>query len=471
MAALRRKIRAPDPSRMMRISGYFLLVGILIGITLGVYALFNPHFFLTFLNISEYEATSFFLAIYLPTLVIIVGVGYVFATRSSLNSPNMRHTSVLTTLIVLCLSLASLSIFNVLAVLGGVIALAAVILAQAQPSFKVLWKREACFFVQTGSMLIVSASTLFLLMLAISKLLQTYSAGVYQFNYSYPLVLIVIAVLSALTFVATPRMGLQGSKVGLCGVLAFAVGAASFVSATQNDYVYSSLAVYQGLFLLGAGVVITLTGALAYFKLSLSGELLPSTLNPSFTYKGRHCPHCGASWADPNQHICLNCRQSLYSEQAVSFCPHCGRLVQKNANNCPHCGADVTSLPVHISVETPREKGLFSRILDSFELTMKEFVMILVLWVLFNFLSYISYVRTEATNFGYTLISHYGVPLEWLEIIAAGTDVQTRNGGYGRVYELLGFGIVWAPLILDLTIYFLLAFFIVYGTVKLRSKR
>ncbi len=146
-------------------------------------------------------------------------------------------------------------------------------------------------------------------------------------------------------------------------------------------------------------------------------------------------------------------------------------MVQKNVNNCPHCGADVTSLPVHISVETPREKGLFSRILDSFELTMKEFVMILVLWVLFNFLSYISYIRTEATNLGYTLISHYGVPLEWLEVIAAGTDFQARNGGYERLFDLQGIGIAWAPLILDLTIYFLLAFFMVYGAVKLRLKR
>jgi len=248
------------------------------------------------------------------------------------------------------------------------------------------------------------------------------------------------------------------------------VGVSSFVAAAQNDYVYSSPAVYQGLFLLGVGVVTTLAGALAYFRLSLSGELLPSTLNPSFVYKGRHCPHCGASWTDPNQNLCSNCRQSLYSEQIISFCPHCGRLLQKNSNNCPHCGADVTGLPVHISVETPQKKGLLSRILDSFELTMKEFVVILVLWVLFNFLSYLSYIRTELTNFNYTLISHYGVPLEWLEVIAVGTDVPTRNGGSARQYVQQGVGIAWAPLILDLTIYLLLAFFIVYGATKLRSK-
>ena len=183
-----------DSSRLMRIGGYVLLFGILIGITLGVYALFNPRFFLIFLNMSEYEAPSFFLAVYLPSLVLIVGVGYVFATKSELNNLSNRRAAVLCMLVIVCLTFASFSIFNALAVVGGVIALAAVILAQTQPSFKVLWKREASFLVETGSMLVVSASMVFLLMLVISRFLRTYSAGVYVVSNSYPYVLLVIAV-------------------------------------------------------------------------------------------------------------------------------------------------------------------------------------------------------------------------------------------------------------------------------------
>lgn len=469
---LQKENGSQDALKVMRAGGYALLVGILIGTTLGVYALFNPHFFLVFLNISEYEASSFFLGMYLPSLVVIAGVGYIFATRSRLDNLSMRRSGVLCALVVLCLTLASLSIFNVLAVLGGILALAAVVVAQTQPSFKVLWKREACFLVGTGSMLIMSASTLFLSMLIISRLLQTYSAGVFQVSYSYPYILLVIAILSLLTFVVTPLIGLRGSKAGVCGVLAFAVSTASLIAATQNDYVYSNPSVYQGLFLLGVGVLMTFAGALIYVKLSLSGELLSSSLNPSFVYKGDHCPHCGASWKDPNQNVCPNCRQSLYAEQATSFCPHCGRLVHQNSKNCPHCGEDVTTLPVHISVKTSRERGLFSRMLDSFELSVKEFVLVLILLLLFNFVAYLSYVRTETTNLGYTIISHYGIPLEWLQIILSGTSRPARHGeGIVVQYGLQGVGIAWAPFILDLTFYFLLAFAMVYGTVKLRSRK
>jgi hypothetical protein len=472
MVMVQKEDWARDALKVMRVGGYALLAGILIGISFGVYALFNPHFFLAFFNISKYEATSLFLGMYLPSLVVIVGVGYMFATKSRLGSLSMRRTGVLCALVVLCLTLASLSIFNALAVFGGILALAAVVHAQTQPSFKVLWKREACFLVEIGSMLIVSASTFFLLMLALSKTLQTYSAGVYQVSYSYPYVLLGIAVLSSLTFVVTPLIGLRGSRTGVCGVLAFAVGVASFVAATQNDYVYSNPSVYQGFFLLGVGVAMTFAGALTYVKLSLSGELLPSPLNSSFVYKGGHCPHCGASWEDPNQHICSNCRQSLYSEQVISFCPHCGRLVQQDAKKCPHCGEDVTTLPVHVSVKTSKGKGLFSRILDSLGLSLKEFVLILILLVLFNFVSYLGYVRTEATNQGLTIISHYGVPLEWLQMISIGTSTPARSGrGTIIQYGLEGVGVAWAPLILDLTLYFLLAFAIVYGIARLRSKK
>ena len=462
-----------DSSRLMRIGGYVLLFGILIGITLGVYALFNPRFFLIFLNMSEYEAPSFFLAVYLPSLVLIVGVGYVFATKSELNNLSNRRAAVLCMLVIVCLTFASFSIFNALAVVGGVIALAAVILAQTQPSFKVLWKREASFLVETGSMLVVSASMVFLLMLVISRFLRTYSAGVYVVSNSYPYVLLVIAVLSFLTFAVTPFVGLHGSKTGLIGIIAFGTSVSSFVAAIQNEYVFSNLAMYQGLSLLGVGTAMTLAGALVYFRLSLSGEISSQSLKPAFTYKGRHCPHCGSSWGDPSQHVCPDCSQNLYSEQSISFCPHCGRLVHQVARNCPHCGEDVASLPVHISLKSSKRKRLFSRILDSFDLSMKEFIFVLVLLVLFNFLAYISYVRVESPTVvvaGSRIQINYGIPLEWLQFIQVWNRRAARVPGQTEFFTTMeGVEVNWATLTLDLTMYLLLAFAIVYGITKLRS--
>ncbi len=464
-----------DSSRLMRIGGYVLLFGILIGITLGVYALFNPRFFLIFLNISEYEAPSFFLAVYLPSLVLIVGVGYVFATKSELKNLSNRRAAVLCMLVIVCLTFASFSIFNALAVVGGVIALAAVILSQTQPSFKVLWKREASFLVETGSMLVVSASMLFLLMLVISRFLRTYSAGVYAVSNSYPYVLLVIAALSLLTFAVTPFVGLHGSKTGLIGIVAFGTSVSSFVAAIQNEYVLSNLAMYQGLSLLGVGTAMTLAGALVYFKLSLSGEISSQSLKPTFTYKGRHCPHCGSSWGDPSQRVCLNCSQNLYSEQSISFCPHCGRLNQQEAKNCPHCGEDVTSLPVHISLKSSKQRRLFSRILDSLELSLKQFIMILILLILFNFTAYLSYVRVESdlpVQAGSKTIRYYGVPLEWFQLVLVWAKAPSPQPGVTRLYStFMALGVNWATLILDLTLYFLLAFAIVYGVGRLRSRK
>jgi hypothetical protein len=465
-----------DVSRLMRIGGYILLVGILTGITLGMYALFNPRFFLVFLSISEYEAPSFFLGMYLPGLVLIVGVGYVFATRSELSNLGTRRAAVLCTIVVLCLTLASLSVFNILTMVGGVIALAAVVLAQTQPSFKVLWKKEASFLVETGSMLIVSASTLFLLMLVISKFLRTYSAGVYVIGNSYPFVLLAVSIMSFLTFAVTPFLGLRGSKTGLIGILAFATSVSSFVVAIQNEYVYTNPAIYQGLFLLVAGVAMVFAGGLVYLKLSLSGELLNASLNPSFMYKGRHCPHCGASWKDPSQHVCSDCNQNLYSEQSTSFCPQCGRLIHLAAKTCPHCSEDVTSLPVHISLEPFKEKrGLFQRILGSFELTVKEFITIVLLFIIFNFVAYISYVRVESPIVlmnGSLTSRYFGFPLEWLQIVAVWESMPASPSG-GDIWYLSfqRTSINYATLILDLTIYFLLAFALVYGIAKLRSRK
>ena len=459
----------------MRIGGYVLLAGILIGITLGVYSIFNPRFFLVFLNISEYEAPSFFLGMYLPGLVVIVVVGYVFASRSEPGVLKTRRAAVLCTLVVLCLTFASLSVFNTLAVVGGVIVLVSVVLAQTQPSFKVLWKREAGFFVEIGSMLIMSASMLFLLMLIISRFLRTYSPGVYSVSSNYPYVLMAIAAMSFLTFALTPFLGLKGSKTGLIAVLALVSSMSSSIAAIQNEYVYSNPAIYQGLLLLGIGVTMALIGGVAYLKLSLSGELLNASSDTSFTYKGRHCPYCGVEWKDTRQHVCSNCNQNLYSEQRRAFCPHCGRLVHFFSGKCAHCGEDVSCLPMHITLKPLKEKkGLFGRILDSLDLSTKQFIAIVILVILFNFASYVSYVRIASPILimaGSRSIRNYGVPLEWLQIIDVWASRQSRTPGLREWYSTFErVAVNYATLIMDLAIYFLLAFTIVYGFSKLRSK-
>jgi hypothetical protein len=459
----------------MRVGGYVLLVGILTGITLGVYSLFTPSFFLIFLNISEYEASSFFLGMYLPGLVVIVGVGYVFASRSELGVLKTRRAAALCTLVVLCLTFASLSVFNILAVVGGVIALVSVVLAQTQPSFKVLWKREAGFFVEIGSMLIMSASMLFLLMLIISRFLRTYSAGVYSVGANYPYVLVAIAGLSFMTFALTSFLGLKGSKTGLIAILALVSSMSSSIMAIQNEYVYSNPAVCQGFLLLGVGVAMTFMGGVVYIKLALSGELLNESLDPSFTYKGHHCPYCGVEWKDAYQHVCSNCKQNLYSEQRRSFCPYCGRLIHVFSGKCAHCGEDVSNLPMHITLNPLKEtKSLFGRILDSLDLSLKQFIAIIILVVLFNFVSYLTYVRVTSpivVMAGDRSTRNYGVPLEWLQIIDVWLSRPARIPGVREWYSsFMGVAVNYSALILDLAIYFLLASTIVYGFSRLRTK-
>jgi hypothetical protein len=325
-------------------------------------------------------------------------------------------------------------------------------------------------------MLIVSASMFFLLMLFISMFFRTYSPGVYTTSTDYPYILLGIGIMSLLTFAITPVIGLKGSKTGLIGILAVATSLSSFFATIQNEYVYSNPAIYQGLSLLGIGIAMGLAGALTYFRLFLTGESVDKSLNSSFVYKGRHCPHCGASWKDPNQHVCSNCNQNLYSGQSTSFCSHCGRLTNLASKNCPHCGEDVTSLPVHISFKPFKEnEGLSKKILMNFGLTGKELFTIVLLFIIFNFAAFVSYVRVQSPTIvkaGSETIRNYGLPLEWLQIIAMWESRQSRTPGlYEWSLNFERVAINYSQLILDLSLYFLLAFVVVYGISKLRSMK
>ncbi len=458
------------PLIILKTGGYVVLLGILIGVTMGAYTLFNPPLFLILINISQYEATLFFLGVYLPSFVVIVALGYVFATIPKLEKLTLWRTAALCTLILLCLALSALSIFNFLSFLGGLLLLTAVILAYTKPTFKAFWKREAGFFVETGTILIASSSMLFLLMWFISRFLQTYSIGVYEANYSYPYILLIIGILSLLIFFVTPLLCLHGTNKGLCGILSLTMSVLSFVTIIQNQYVYFNLSAYLGAFLAGIGTILTLCGSLIYIKLSLSGATsLPPILEPSFLYQGKYCPHCGEPWMDPNQDFCSACGRNLKWRLKTSFCPYCGRLVSEGFRNCPHCKEDIRSLPIYVSAKEREEivlvrrgrLGILRRVLEilaeNIDVAFKEFVYICTLTFLFAFMSFIGHVSIEPTTTQGIYVLRYGFPLEWLEILSS------------MFWERTYITVIWAALILDFILYFLLAFAIIYGVIRLRS--
>lgn len=366
MVLLKRRGNKQKPLKLLRTGGYVLLLGIFISVTLGVYAFFNPSLFLFLINISQYEATLFFLDVYLPSFVIIVALGYVFVTTSKLEKLNLWRTTTLCTLILLCLTLSALSILNFLSFIGGLFVLTAVVLAYTKPTFKALWKREACFFVEAGTILTTSGSMLFLLMWLISRFLRTYSPGIYEISHSYAYVLLVIGIFSLLTFILTPLLCMYGANKGFCGIISLATSMLSLVTVIQNRYIFYNLSTYQGIFLLSTGAILTFCGALIFIKLFLSEAILSPTFGPSFFYQGNYCPYCGESWKNSYKDFCSNCKRSLHWESKLSYCPYCGRLVPGNIRNCPHCGEPIESPPVYIKrarkwVELKRcEEGWYS---------------------------------------------------------------------------------------------------------------
>lgn len=487
MVILKKRENKHNPTlRLIKTGGYLVLLGMFIGMTLEVYSLFNPPLFSIFNNISHYEAISFFLGLYMPSFIIIVAIGYVFATIPKLERFNLWRTATLCSLALLCLALSALSILNILSFLGGIIILMALISTHTKPTFKVFWKREACFFVETGTILMASSSMLFLLMLLISGFFRTYSAGVYEASYSYPYFLLLMVVLSLLTFLLTPFLCLHGANVGLCGIIDLTMGVLSFITIIRNQYVYFHQSVYQGIFLAGIGTILILIGALTNFILFFS-EIPSPTLEPSSLYKGNYCPYCGERWVNADKVFCSTCGRNLFWKLEKSFCPYCGRLIIQDIENCPHCGEYVASLPVYISSRKSEEEkslmemgkvgkpGKLQKTLDflskhanktlaRIELSFtEEFPYLCVLISLFVFLSFFVCVRREVIVIGMDeyIVFHYGFPLEWLEFL--------KNPRAWSSYSLfpLEIRVNLIGAVLDFVLCFLLAFAIVYASRKL----
>ena len=105
------------------------------------------------------------------------------------------------------------------------------------------------------------------------------------------------------------------------------------------------------------------------------------------------------------------------------------------------------------------------------DLSLKKFVYIGILTFLFAFLSFTPNRRTEPAGMHGTarlFVSHYGFPLEWLEVYSwmSGdyTKYQTRYSGVSRM------NIAWGALILDFIFCFLSAFVTVHGITKLTHR-
>ncbi len=466
--------------------------GAIAGFSIGTYALYDRMLFSLLINISQYEATGFFLSVFMPSFVVVVALGYVFATTSRLKNVDLWRVAPLCILSLLCLSLSVLSVFNILSFIGGFLVLIAAIHAYTKPTFNALSRKEACFLVEVGTMVVASFSTLFLIMGFIPGLLQTYSTGLYQVSYHYLYALLIVEILSFLIFFTIPLLCSRGTNTWLCGTLGLVASIMSLVIVFRNQYYFFNASVYAGVFMMVVGTAMTFAGSAIYIMLFFSETVPPATLTPSFLYRGSYCPYCGERRETMVQTSCSNCKRSLMWRPDAPFCPSCGRLVAKEVPTCPHCQEDLWRRLVVFSlkdledqtvvrellVSTKRketwivkgmlkvlrviEKGLSGAtklvnvVLKRLGLTFKELVYISILTCLFTFVSFIGCVRAEPAEIVGWFLLRYGFPLQWLEVTTtmSSTFPTTR--------------ILWLMLGLDVTLYFLLSLALVYGATKLK---
>lgn len=472
---------------IVRTSGYLILGGALLGFSAQVYALLNRTLFSLVISISQYEAMSYFLGVGMPSFIIIFGLGYVFATTSRLKSTSLWHVTPLCILSVLSMVLSALSIFNILSLMGGFLVLTAVIKAYARPTFRALSSKEAIFFVEIGAMLVASFSTIFVLMWFISRFLQTYSMGLSEVGYHPLYASLTVGILAFLLFFTIPMLSSRGTNAGLSGTLGLLASVMSSILIVQNQYVFFNTSVFLGLIFVGVGITLTFLGDLIYIKLFFFEVAPLPTVTPSSLYEGKYCPYCGKPREIAVQTFCSDCARSLMWRPEAPFCPSCGRLISKDVVMCPHCQEDFGNKLAYFSQRESIMKskktetwimketldilqnigGVLSRIQKFFDvllertaLTFKDSVYVMILTGLFTFLSFIAFIRvepTELTEIAGIYAYVYGFPLGWLRVEAPATTPL-----YLKQYFL------WPAFILDVILYFLLSFALVYGASRLR---
>lgn len=323
--------------KIIGLGGSLVLLGSIVGSIIGVYAMINPSVFSRIVDISQFEVEGFFLSVNLPSFVVVVALGYIFATTLSLNGENAWRTPYLAILSLIALVLSALSIFNFISLIGSFLALISTILAHTRPTFKAISRREASFFVEIGAMLIASFSILFLLMWMVSQLFQTYLMRAWEFGALYPPSLLILATISFLMFFVTYFLGLYGTHTGACGALNLIMIIAISVIAIRSQYIYVNLSGYLGIFMLIAGIISTLFGTLIYINLFFSRIAPLEVPKQTFPYHGRYCAYCGTPISGLHENLCSRCGRKLTWKLGAPFCPYCGRVVQKDAHVCPHC--------------------------------------------------------------------------------------------------------------------------------------
>ncbi len=323
--------------KIIGLGGSLVLLGSIFGSIIGVYAMFNPLVFSRIVDISQFEVEGFFLSVNLPSFVVVVALGYIFATTLSLNGDSVWRTPYLSILSLIAIVLSALSIFNFISLFGSFLALISAILAHTRPTFKAFSRREASFFVEIGAMLMASFSILFLSMWFVSRLFQTYLMRAWEFGSLYPSSLLIMAILSFLMFFVTYFLGWYGTHNGACGALNLIMIIAISAIAIRSQYVYVNFSGYIGIFMLVAGILSTLFGTLVYINLFFSRVAPIEVPKQAFPYHGRYCPYCGTPMSGQYETLCTGCGRKLTWKPGAPFCPYCGRVVAKDAHICPHC--------------------------------------------------------------------------------------------------------------------------------------
>jgi len=486
-------------SELIKMSGYLIAGGALVGFSVGIYRVFNHAFFGFFVQIAEFEAVNYFLAVFMPSFVILIIIGYLFTTTSGFKELKLSNAMPLCLLSLTAIVLSALSIFYFISLFGGLFILIALVRAYAKPSFTYFSTDLAFFFVEIGAMFVAAFSTLFFLMWAISSFFVTYAVG-FLGSYS-PMALFLVGVLSITMFLAVPIWGSNGANSGISALIGFSLSFLWYVLIIQSQYVMFSAPAFIGVVFLFIGSAMTLAGNLMYLSFLFFSPTVPIVPSTSILFKGKYCPNCGSRRTTAVQKLCLTCRRDLMWTPLSPFCSACGKVVPSDSQACPHCFDDIRfkrnqfELAVAHEHETafklsvkPKKKpsmitaGVFkvfgimraavmkpisilnrmlNFVLDWTNLTSKDVVFMIILTYVFAFVAFIGYVRVESAPMseGFSLVAFYGFPAEWLRV---------STSSYPFVYNS-GLQVMLVFLIADVILYFSAAFLVVYGIQRFRQ--
>jgi hypothetical protein len=480
-------------AKTVRVGGYIIEAGSIIGFSIGIYLLFSRSLFSSLFHIGSTEVTAYFIGVFIPSFIILAIIGYLLVL------PFGPKTFELSTIMSFCfmsflvIVLSAFSILFFVSLIGGMLVLTASIRMYTKPTFKTLSKRETFFMVEIGAMLIAAFSTLLLLMQVAPSFFQSYSTGSYG---SFPVFTLLMAVVfSFLTFFGVPLFGSRGTNAGTSGTLGLVMTVLSFVFVIQNQYDVFSVSGFVGMAMLVLGFLLSAAGNLGYLWLFLSEIVATDVFSVSPLDRGGHCPYCGRARLIAEQTTCSSCGRSLTWTPYAPYCSSCGLLVPEGAKACPHCKEDLLSKRIYYYGQFERREAILDRAVEKLEhqrtwtariqlrilhglkgitalagrfgravvrindrlsLTLKDVFVIGILCAVFNFLAFIISNRWDFVDIGWGWLTYgnfYGYPFEWLLI---------KKGGFPLV------DVFWGALLLDILLYSLLATVIVIVAEKLR---